>query len=107
LSQYPKKRIFDVKQRLRKGSHLEDMGYETPCLRWDGETDKNGYGKIKDHGKYTWVHWVFRGKPPEGFEVDHLCETRNCSRPSHLEWVTRQVNLERRDAANRRRKNEG
>jgi hypothetical protein len=103
---YPKKRIFDVKKRLLSGSHQEDMGYVTPCLRWDGEKDKNGYGQIKDKGKYVWVHHVFKGRPPEGLETDHLCETRDCSRPSHLEWVTREENLRRRDEAVRRRKDE-
>ena len=33
----------------------------------------------------------------KGNEIDHLCMTRRCVRPKHLESVTKEVNLDRRD----------
>lgn len=35
------------------------------------------------------------GKIPEGFELDHLCRTRSCVRPDHLEPVTHAENMRR------------
>lgn len=42
------------------------------------------------------VHHVLAGRPPDGFDKDHLCHQRDCVRPSHLENVTRSVNTARR-----------
>jgi hypothetical protein len=67
---------------------------------WYGEVDKEGYGKIKDGGRYVPAHWVLKGKPPEGMQSDHLCHVRACVRPSHLEFVTPSENtLRRRETA--------
>ena len=107
---YPKKRELDVKKRLMANVHLEDNGYvdeageASKCLIWDGEVDRNGYGRIKDNKKYVWVHWVLKGKPPEGLEGGHLCEVRRCCRPSHIEWQTREDNLKQRDESQRRKR---
>ena len=110
---YPKKRVLDVVARLKANSRAEHRGYIDPltgepsrCIIWLGEQDRNGYGKIKDKGKYVWAHWVLKGKPPEGLETDHLCEQRQCARPSHLEFVTRAENMRRMNEAVRRRKDE-
>lgn len=35
------------------------------------------------------------GPIPDGLDLDHLCRVRACVRPSHLEPVTRAVNLAR------------
>lgn len=93
---YPKKRVTDVKRRILSRARAEDRGYESACLIWLGEKDKFGYGKIKRNGKYVQAHWVIKGDPPEGYEVDHLCHQRDCVRPSHLEYVTRAENTKRR-----------
>jgi len=63
---------------------------------WYGEVDKDGYGKIKDGGKYVPAHWVLKGKPPQGMQADHLCHVRACVRPSHLEFVSPSENTSRR-----------
>jgi hypothetical protein len=94
-SRYPQP-IGTVKQRLLKRCRQEDRGYVTPCLIWMGEKDKEGYGKIKDGGKYVPAHWVLAGAPPEGMQKDHLCHQRDCVRPSHLEDVTPSENTLRR-----------
>ncbi len=88
--------IGSVKKRLLSRCKQEDRGFDTPCLIWYGEKDKDGYGRIKSGGKYVPVHWVLAGEPPEGLDKDHKCHQRDCVRPSHLENVTRSVNTARR-----------
>jgi hypothetical protein len=90
------KPVANVRSRLLKRCKQEDRGFDTPCLIWYGEVDQEGYGRIKNNGKYVPTHWVLDGKPPKGLEKDHLCHQRGCVRPSHLENVTRQVNTDRR-----------
>ena len=90
------KPIGSVKKRLLAKTRQENRGFDTPCLIWYGEKDKDGYGRIKDGGRYVPAHWVLAGAPPEGYDKDHLCHQRDCVRPSHLEDVTRSVNTARR-----------
>lgn len=58
------------------------------CWLWIGATSPTGYGYFGN----MLAHHFLIGKPPPGFEVDHLCMVRNCVRPDHLEVVTRQEN---------------
>ena len=96
---YPVPRLT-ARKRVLSNISKEDMGFDTPCWLWLGETDRNGYGRIKRRGKYVPVHWILKGDPPDGLEVDHLCKIRSCVRPEHLEFVTRQENMRRRHASN-------
>lgn len=73
---------------------------KTPgCWYWRGNI-VNGYGRI-GVGKFTaHVHrltyeWEY-GKIPQGLMIDHLCETKECVRPSHLEAVTNGENNRRK-----------
>lgn len=97
------KPVADVRTRLLRRVKQEDRGFDTPCLIWYGEKDKEGYGRIKDGGKYVPAHWVLKGAPPKGYEVDHLCHQRDCVRPKHLEFVTRAENTARRRGTGRQR----
>jgi hypothetical protein len=69
------------------------------CWLWTGAQTPNGYGVISVEGHLVHAHRVshqlFKGQIPEGFDVDHLCRTRLCVRPEHLEAVTRRENLVR------------
>jgi hypothetical protein len=60
----------------------------TPCWRWWGHLDKNGYGQIKVAGKAQWItrvaYQLCKRPLRAGEEVDHRCRCRNCWRPSHL-----------------------
>lgn len=93
----------NLKIRLLGKTKSASLGFDTPCWIWQGEQDKYGYGRIKSNGKYMPVHWVLKGVPPGDLEVDHLCKQRSCVRPAHLEYVTRQENLRRRDEDYRKR----
>jgi hypothetical protein len=70
------------------------------CWLWTGEITKYGYGvfciktKPRRHKRnaHRWIYEQLKGKVPEGFELDHLCRTRNCVRLNHLEVVTSREN---------------
>jgi hypothetical protein len=88
--------MLPLRSRLLRRCTNEDRGYESLCVIWHGEKDRDGYGRIKRDGRRIPAHWVLKGDPPAGFEVDHLCRQRDCVRPDHLEHVTRAENLRRR-----------
>lgn len=71
------------------------------CWRWRGELNNKGYARIavgvRNREQFSGkrrilVHRFFYedmfGSVPEGLELDHLCRTRNCVNPWHLEPVT-------------------
>lgn len=68
--------------------------------------DHRGYGKWLQRGGDRWrtahvVIWeMFNGKKPDGMQLDHLCRTRPCVNPLHLELVPATENLHRRNQAN-------
>lgn len=90
---------------------------DTPCWIYGGNgvgwRDKYGYGRFslndpiqdKSYNKrrHIYAHILsFRlagGTIPKGYDLDHLCGVRSCVRPSHLEPVTHDENIRRRDAA--------
>lgn len=65
----------------------------------------DGYSRVHRDGEsklaHVW-HWEQANGPvPDGLELDHLCRTPNCVRPSHLEAVTHGENMRRAFAARR------
>ncbi len=44
------------------------------------------------------AYHLLLGKPPKGFEYDHLCRIHSCTRPEHLELVTHAENVRRGDS---------
>ena len=69
------------------------------CWIWQGAVGKTGYGYVRHEGRTTTTHRVAyveaKGPIPDGLEIDHLCRTRPCCNPDHLEAVTTQVNSHR------------
>jgi len=79
------------------------------CWLWLGKTSKRRGGRVDGRislriaGKHVSrrAHRVsyehFRGPIPEGYEVDHGCRNTLCINPAHLEAVTPEENILRRD----------
>jgi hypothetical protein len=66
------------------------------CWLWLGFVGADGYGQSK-LGKARVAHRIVYeamvGEIPEGLVIDHLCRTRCCVNPDHLEPVTHRENL--------------
>lgn len=78
----------------------EDRGYSTPCWIWQLRINKRtGYGKVRVKGKdwlaHRWHYTEARGEIPPGLQLDHLCRSRDCVNPDHLEPVTAVTNSRR------------
>jgi len=58
-----------------------------------------GYGVMTVNGKAVGAHLVYyrrhKGAVPKGLQLDHLCNTRLCVNPDHLEPVTFAENIRR------------
>jgi hypothetical protein len=70
---------------------------EAGCWIWTGAKAGTGYGHIVVKGRGRPAHRVMYefliADVPEGLDLDHLCRTRDCVNPWHLEPVTRRVNI--------------
>jgi hypothetical protein len=71
----------------------------TGCWLWAPPHMKNGYGVIRFDGKQNYAHRISYehhvGPIPDGLHIDHLCRTRCCVNPAHLEVVTQHENWRR------------
>lgn len=72
------------------------------CWLWTGFVDKAGYARLRAGGRDTPVLYAHRysyerfvGPVPQGLLLDHLCRTRHCVNPAHLEAVTQRENVMR------------
>ncbi len=69
------------------------------CWLWTANKSPEGYGQFWADGRLVPAHrWAYKsaGKTvPPKFVLDHLCRTRNCVRPSHLDAVTESTNIRR------------
>lgn len=73
---------------------------ENGCWLWTAYIDECGYGRCHfESKKSAGAHRVFyrqtRGPVPQGLELDHLCRTRHCVNPNHLEAITHAENVRR------------
>jgi len=66
------------------------------CWLWTAGM-RGGYGRLVVDGRKLHAHSVayrlFKGEPPEGTEIDHLCRVRACVNPQHLEAVSHRTNV--------------
>lgn len=103
----------EAAERLR--AHGVDPD-EEPCWLWTAATNGAGYGMVKWNGKAWGVHrlcWhilveplplpgnVRRKVKVDGIQsdtnlvLDHLCETRACCNPAHLDRIDQSENTKR------------
>jgi hypothetical protein len=77
------------------------------CWLWTGGVHKKtGYGnfwwKGTTHLAHRFAYMEAFGRIPAGKHLDHLCRTRTCVRPDHLEAVLQAVNNMRSDSPSAR-----
>jgi len=75
------------------------------CWLWTGATNPKGYsqlgvGSTKDGSSgfvrgHRLSYEMLVAPIPEGLEIDHLCNVRECVNPEHLEPVTHAENMRR------------
>lgn len=85
--------VDELPRRVRSKFTITDG-----CWPWHAATFSNGYGEIWDPvaGKnrlaHRRVYELLVGPIPEGLQLDHLCRTKACVNPAHLELVTSREN---------------
>lgn len=90
--------------RVRMGS----MGHRgAECWMWIGGFSGEGYGSCTfdgtTHAAHRLAYELLVGPIPEGLYIDHLCRTRGCVNPRHMQPVTNAENIRRGIAADRNR----
>lgn len=82
------RRVADVMDRIRSRIAVNENG----CWIWQGQMMPNGYGQIGVRRRHTYVHRAayeyVHGSIPRGMHVHHLCHTRACCNPEHLDLLT-------------------
>lgn len=82
------------------------------CWIWHGATNTRGYGnfgidigpddtvKHRTYLAHRVAYEITYGAVPPGKDLDHLCKTKGCVNPDHLEPVTFLANMRRRYSDN-------
>lgn len=87
---------WTAKDTARFWGKVDRTGGDDACWLWLASKTWNGYGMFGVGHTNLYVHRITLGNPvPTGFVVDHLCRTRNCVNPKHLEVITNRENCER------------
>lgn len=85
-----------VLERLSRAYVVDDSG----CWLWTRSVQTAGYGQILVEGRrwlaHRLIYTLLVGEIPEGMVVDHVCRTRRCVNPAHLQVVTVKQNCEHR-----------
>lgn len=82
-----------LKEKFMRTISINEKG----CWEWTAGKTSKGYGAMYVSGIQFSTHRISYmmsvGEIPKGLDLDHLCRNRVCCNPSHLEAVTRQINL--------------
>ena len=80
---------------------VEWRGYTSACWAWKMNKTAAGYG-LKGSTLAHKHYWQrINGPVPKGMELDHLCSSKDCIRPDHLEAVDHGENMRRAFARKR------
>ena len=63
------------------------------CFIWTGYLTIGGYGGFGKKRAHRVSYECVNGDIPDGLVIDHLCRTRCCVNPSHMEAVTNKENI--------------
>jgi hypothetical protein len=77
------------------------------CWEWTGTINNVGYGSLSDGESnlaHRFAYELLVAPIPDGLQIDHLCNVRNCVNPAHLEAVTAQENMRRMSVRYQERK---
>lgn len=81
-------------KRLLSGYEVDSA---TGCWLWNGSKYKNGYGWLKVFGAVVSAHRysyeLHNGPIPNGLEILHSCDVKECINPSHLIAGTHSQNM--------------
>lgn len=81
-----------IKNKLLKYSIIDTT---SGCWLWQRSRKKDGYARIYIDKKFYYVHrvsfFISNGHWPAK-HIDHLCKTKHCINPNHLEDVPQYVN---------------
>lgn len=96
---------YSQSQEIKETRYWSQVRFDVSgCWIWTGNKDDKGYGRCWDvrpgaPSKQRKAHQIsynlLIGEVPDGMELDHLCRTRSCVNPYHLEPVTHAVNMTR------------
>lgn len=90
--------------------HWVEKGEPDACWLWQGKTDKDGYGTLKDGAKLLRAHRIsfefHKGPIPDGHLIRHSCHTPGCVNPRHLSAGTHLDNMQDKVLAGRVPRNE-
>lgn len=65
------------------------------CWPWQGAVMKNGYGRFGKTTAHRAAFVLRYGPVADHLVIDHLCRSRDCCNPDHLEAVTNRENAQR------------
>ena len=69
-------------------------GRDTDCWLFQANSRAH-YPKFDGFLAHRVAYFIYKGQIPEKLTIDHLCNTRWCQNPAHLEAVTRVENARR------------
>lgn len=96
-----KKYLLKVLKRFHSQISID----KNKCWNWNGDSQKNGYGKFASHNKQWVTHrwsWIFHnGSIPIGLLCCHKCDNKKCANPDHLFIGTQKDNIQ--DALKKKR----